>query len=56
MEGLLGLIVLGLDIWAIYHIVQSAISTGKKVIWVIAILLLPVIGFLAWLVFGPRKA
>ncbi len=53
--GIFGLIVLALDIWAIVSVVNSAASTGSKVIWVLAILILPVLGFLAWLLFGPRS-
>lgn len=52
--GLFGLLILIADIWAIINVVQSGASTGSKVVWVIAILILPVLGFLAWLVFGPR--
>lgn len=54
--GIGGLILLALDIWAIVSIVGSGASTGRKVIWVLAILILPLLGFLAWLVFGPRSA
>lgn len=52
--GLLGLIILVLDIWAIVRTVQSGASTGAKVIWVIVIILLPVLGLLVWLFFGPK--
>lgn len=52
--GLFGLIVLILDIWAIIRTVQSGASTGGKVFWVVLILVLPVVGFLAWLLFGPK--
>lgn len=52
--GLLGLIILILDIWAILRTVQSSASTGSKAIWVVVILLLPVAGLLLWLLFGPR--
>lgn len=52
--GLLGLIVLALDIWAIVSVAGSGASTAGKVVWILAILLLPVMGFLAWLLFGPR--
>ena len=54
--GILGLIVLALDIWAIVSVVNSGASTGAKVLWVLVILVLPVLGFLAWLLFGPRAA
>ncbi|QOL82538.1 PLDc N-terminal domain-containing protein [Pseudooceanicola spongiae] len=52
--GLLGLIVLIADIYAIYQTVTSGASTGSKLLWVLLILILPVIGFILWLVAGPR--
>lgn len=51
-----GLVVLALDIWALVSVIGSNEGTGKKVIWVLAILLLPVVGFIAWLLFGPRAS
>ncbi len=53
--GLLGLLILILDVYAIVKIVGSGSSTGGKVLWVVLILLLPVVGFLLWLVAGPSK-
>jgi uncharacterized membrane protein len=52
--GLFGLIVLVLDVWAIVKTIQSGVGTGAKVVWVVVILVLPVIGFLIWLLAGPR--
>ncbi len=54
--GVGGFILLVLNVWAIVSIVGSRASTGGKVIWVLAILFLPVMGFIAWLIFGPRSA
>lgn len=54
--GVFGLIVLVLNIWALLNVVQSGASTGGKVVWILAILILPLLGFLGWLIFGPRKA
>jgi len=54
--GLLGLIILALDIWAIVSIVQSGTSTGAKVLWTLLIVVLPVLGFIVWLIAGPRSA
>jgi hypothetical protein len=54
--GLLGLVVLALDIYAAINVVQSNISTGGKVLWILLLLILPVLGFIIWLVAGPRKA
>lgn len=53
--GLLGLIILIADVWAIVHVIGSTASTGAKVLWVVAILLLPVIGLIIWLIMGPRR-
>ena len=35
---------------------MSAASTGSKVLWSLLVILLPIIGFLIWLVAGPRAA
>lgn len=53
--GLFGLLVLIADIWAIVSVVQSGASTGKKVLWIVLILLLPVIGLILWFLLGPRS-
>ncbi|MBL8658568.1 MAG: PLDc N-terminal domain-containing protein, partial [Rhodospirillales bacterium] len=45
VQGLFGLIVLVLDVWAIINVVQSNESMMKKAIWVVVILLLPLLGF-----------
>jgi hypothetical protein len=52
--GLFGLIILVLNVYAIVKIVQSAASTGIKVVWILAILLLPVLGLVLWALFGPK--
>ena len=54
--GVGGFILLVLSIWAIVSIVGSRASPGGKVIWVRVILFLPLLGFIAWLLFGPRAA
>ena len=43
-----------IDIWAIVSVVQSSASTGRKVLWILLILFLPVLGFIIWLLAGPR--
>ena len=52
--GLFGLIVLIADIYALYNILTSSASTGAKVVWSLVVFFLPVLGFIAWLVAGPR--
>ena len=54
-NGLIGLLVLAGDIWAILNIFQSSASNGKKLIWIIAVLLLPVLGLVLWFFLGPRS-
>lgn len=54
--GIFGLLVLVLDIWAIVSTISSSASTGQKVAWIIAILLLPVLGVIVWFFFGPRAS
>ncbi len=54
--GILGVIVLVLDIWAVISVVGSSASTGAKVLWVLLIIILPVVGFIIWLFAGPRAA
>lgn len=54
LNGLIGLAILVLDIWAVINIVQSGVDTGKKVLWVLLILFLPVIGLVIWALLGPR--
>jgi hypothetical protein len=52
--GLTGLIVLGLQVWSILSVVGSRADTGAKVLWVVLILFLPILGFVIWLIAGPR--
>ena len=54
-NGLLGLLLLAGDIWAIANIVQSSVSNEKKLIWIIAVVLLPLLGLILWFFLGPRK-
>ena len=54
VNGLIGLLILAADIWAIVSVVQSAASTGKKVLWILLILILPVVGLILWFLLGPR--
>jgi hypothetical protein len=53
--GLFGLLLLIADVYAIVKTVQSSASTGSKVIWIVVILLLPLVGLIAWFLFGPKE-
>lgn len=52
--GLLGLIILIADIWAIIKTIESSATTGTKVVWVVVILLLPILGLILWLLLGRK--
>ncbi len=54
-NGFIGVLVLAGDIWAILNIFQSSVSNEKKLIWIIAVVLLPVLGLLLWFFLGPRN-
>ncbi|ESQ14781.1 MAG: hypothetical protein N838_10805 [Thiohalocapsa sp. PB-PSB1] len=54
MTGILGLIHLVITVYALVRIFQSNAGTGSKVLWTVLILLLPVLGLILWLLFGPK--
>ena len=53
--GLGGLLILAGDVWAIINILQSPASNEKKLIWIIAGVLLPLLGLILWYFLGPRS-
>ncbi len=53
-QGIGGLIVLIADVWAIVNIFQSGVDTGRKVLWTVLVILLPVLGFILWYFLGPK--
>ena len=55
-EGLLGLLILVADVWAILNIFQSSASTGSKALWIVLVLVLPVLGFAIWYFAGPKTS
>lgn len=52
--GFLGLVLLALDVYAMIKTVQSNAGTGAKVVWIVIILLLPLVGLIAWFLLGPK--
>jgi len=54
VEGFIGFLLLVINVWAIVRIVQSNTSTGKKVLWIVLILLLPLLGVILWWFLGPK--
>jgi hypothetical protein len=54
-NSLLGILILIGDIWAIINIFQSSVSNEKKLIWIVAVVLLPLLGLILWYFLGPRN-
>lgn len=52
--GLWVLIALTINMWALLSVVGAAATLVQKAIWAAA-LLIPVLGFVAWYLFGPRQ-
>jgi len=55
MGALIGIVVLVLDIIALVDVIKSSVDTGKKVLWVILILVLPIIGMVLYFLLGKKK-
>ena len=53
-NGLLGVLVLIGDVWAIINIFQSSTTNEKKLLWTLVVLLLPLLGLILWYFLGPR--
>jgi len=55
MESIVGILILLAAIYAILQITQSSAATGSKAIWILVVLLLPVMGVIAWYFAGPKS-
>ena len=55
VSGIFGILILIADIWAILNIAQSGATMGKKVLWIVLVLLLPLLGLIIWYLAGPRS-
>ena len=53
--GIIGILVLVADIYAILQIAESSSSTGKKAIWIALVVLLPIAGLIVWYLLGPKR-
>ncbi len=53
-NGIIGLLVLIADVYAIINVIGSSTSSGNKVLWIVLIVLLPLIGAILWYFMGPR--
>ena len=51
---MVALVVLVGDAVAILNIIASGRSAGQKAAWIVIVLVLPVVGLVAWIFLGPR--
>lgn len=54
MNGLLGIIILILDVVAVLEVVKSSIDGTKKALWIALIVLLPVLGLILYFLIGRK--
>lgn len=54
-SGIVGLIILIADIYAIVMILQSSAKGLEKLLWALVVLLLPLVGLIIWYLLGPGK-
>jgi membrane protein DedA with SNARE-associated domain len=53
-SGLVGVLILAGDIWAIINVFQSSASNERKLLWILVVVLLPLLGLILWYFLGPR--
>ena len=52
--GIVGLLILILDIYVIIQILNGSGDSTKKLIWIILVLLLPIVGPILWVLMGKN--
>ena len=55
MKGLLGIVILVLDVIAIIDAAKSSLDTGKKILWIAVIIILPIAGLVLYYLVGKKK-
>jgi len=55
MQTIIGLAILVFDIIAIVEIVKSQFAIGKKALWILLILILPLIGLILYYLVGRKN-
>jgi hypothetical protein len=56
MYGLLGLVILALDIIAIVDVAKGGGDIGRKILWIVLILLLPLLGMILYFLLGRSRS
>jgi len=52
--GIVGILILLGDVYAIVKIFGSNASAAAKAVWIVLILVLPLLGLIIWFLFGPK--
>jgi len=55
-RGIFGILLLIAVVYAVISIAQSNADTGKKALWIVLVLLLPLLGFILWWFLGPKSS
>jgi hypothetical protein len=55
VKGILGVLILLADVYAILRIAQSSADIAKKALWIVLVLLLPLVGVIIWYLAGPGR-
>lgn len=55
MKTLLSIIIFIADAYAILRIIGSSASWGKKLLWMLGVIIFPVVGFIVWYFAGPGR-
>jgi hypothetical protein len=55
MFGIVGLLVLVLDVIALVSLLKSSADSGTKILWALLIILLPVVGMILFFLMGPGR-
>ncbi|MGR6432313.1 PLDc N-terminal domain-containing protein [Rhizobium sp. PAMB 3174] len=51
--GIIGLLILIADIYAVIKVLGSGASGVEKLLWILGIVIFPLLGFIVWLLAGP---
>ena len=55
LTGIGALLILIADVYAIVMILQSSAKDTEKLLWCLAVLILPLIGLIVWYLAGPGR-
>lgn len=53
--SIFGIVILILDVIAVLSVWGSGATTASKLLWTLLIVILPVIGLIAWFFLGPKR-